>query len=72
VSNPHDEHDEPIVLDLVHDAILTDADSVEVIQTEELLDALGPGITGQGVHGTDEPKLILPRDLAKLSSDGRA
>jgi len=42
VADPNDEHDESIVVDLVHDAVVAHADSVQVVRAGELLDALGP------------------------------
>jgi hypothetical protein len=44
VGDPNDEHDESIVVDLVHDAVVAHPDSVKVVRPGELLDALGAGV----------------------------
>jgi hypothetical protein len=70
MADTHHEHDQPVVLDLVYDTVLAHANSVQVVQTGELLDAFGARVRGQGVHRPDEAKLIPARELEKFPAGG--
>ena len=79
MTDPHDQHDQTVILDLENDAVVADTDSIQVFRAGELLDApfeaqgrLGSRLLGQPVHGADEADLIVLRELEKLSPRGWA
>jgi hypothetical protein len=43
------EHDQDLILDLIDDAVVADADAIEFFFAGELLNAAGPGVGGKPV-----------------------
>lgn len=67
----HHQHNQPIVLDLINDTVVSHADPIQVFYSRELLDAPWSRVNRQSVHGADESDLILSGKLEEFLSRGR-
>ncbi len=62
---PNYQHDQGFILDGVHDAVLTDADALEILRALQFQGTSRPGIVGQVVCRGNDPPLHAHRQFTQ-------